>query len=124
MAAWTSFRGDTLAIPVAVKNAATGAATDLTGWLVWFTVKRNYADPDSQSVFQARSDDMSGGVVITEPPTLGQITATLPASATLGWPDSPSNLVYDVQGKDTSGNIRTVDSGTICVTPDVTRSTF
>ena len=128
MATRTVFRGDTLQFVVQVLQVPLGFPPDtppqvvnVTGWTFWFTVKKYFADPDNVAVFQGKSTDGSGTVTITDAPN-GKVTLTLPASATLNYPDSVVQLVYDVQGKDTSGNIYTVDSGSVSVSPDVTRA--
>lgn len=129
MGDFSMFRGDTFPIQVQVTKVPVGSPpgtppvpVDVTGWKFWFSVKRYYADPDNQAVFQTNSTDGTGAIVFTTP-TAGIITCTMPALATVNFPDAVTQLVYDVQGKDLSGNVSTVDVGTIEVTPDVTRAT-
>ncbi len=132
------FRGDTLVWAVqVVQDPISGAYStslapgvpppgqvpaNVTGWTFWFTAKRHYLDPDNQAVWQGGTASPLTGVVVTSPLS-GRLTATMPPAQTIGFPDGSSTLVYDVQGKDGSGNIFTVEFGTIVVNPDATRAT-
>ena len=119
-------RGDTLLVPVQVLAVPSGLPpdsqpqiVDITGWKLWFTVKKYLADPDSLAVFQGTT--VSGDVVITAA-TSGKALCTMPAISTRALPDGVTRLIYDVQGKDLTGIISTVERGVITVTPDVTRA--
>jgi hypothetical protein len=94
---------------------------NLTGFTVWFTAKPETALPDAQAVFALDSATL-GGVVLTTA-AVGIFTVTGSSLATIGFPDGPVRLRYDVQIKDTSGNVFTIETGRMVVTPDVTRST-
>lgn len=122
MATRTMFRGDTLAFTVQVNDPTTGAPRNLAGWKFYFTVKRFAADPDQNAVFQDNTASGSGAVAIVAPAALGQVAVSMPAAKTVLFPDTPTTLVYDVEGIDASGNVSTVEGGTIKVTPDVTRA--
>lgn len=119
MGAFTLIRGDTLLLDVQVKK--NGVPVDITGWKVWFTVKRNFPDADNNAVYQANSTDGSGDVTITSS-TQGKVTVRMPALKTFAFPDGMTKLIYDVQTKDASGVTATVDVGTVTVSPDVTRA--
>ena len=119
-------RGDTFIFQVQVLQPPAGAPpgtppvpTNITGWFLWFTAKYTYVDPDSRAVSALTS--ASSAVTITQPVS-GTVVITMPPIATYAFPDGPVKLVYDVQGKDTSGNIYTIETGTITVYPDVTRA--
>lgn len=118
MADYTMTRGDTLRLVSTARNA-NGSALNLTGYKVWFTVKKNYADPDNIAVHQASSTDGSADVAIADPPS-GVIDLRMPALKTYGFPDVAVKLLYDVQIKDALGNVQTAEKGTITVEPDVT----
>jgi hypothetical protein len=115
-------RGDTLQLAIQVLQD-NGAPQNLTGFTVWFTAKYTVYDADLRSVFALDniSPGGNGGVVLTFP-TIGEFTVTGPAVATQGFPDGVVTLVYDVQVEDASGNLTTVETGTLAVNPDVTRS--
>lgn len=110
------YRGDNFVLEVQV--AKNGIRQDITGWFMWFTAKYAYPDPDSCAVTQRTTTD---GIVFTDPAN-GKATITVPPLATRNFPDGRVTLVYDVQVKDLSGAIWTVESGTLTVAPDVTRA--
>jgi hypothetical protein len=114
-------RGNTLQLELIVRDGRTTAPRDITGWLIWFTVKRYVSDPDNVAVFQARSDDGSGAVDIVQP-LIGAVNLTMPALATRGFPDTPTTLTYDVQARDGLGTVVTVEEGSIRVEPHATAS--
>lgn len=121
-------RGDSLIFNVQVLLPPTNlppsvpvvpVAQNITGWTMWFTLKNNFQDPDSVAVSQLKS----GGAGITFlQPLIGLAQVNMPAQATVGFPDAPVVLFYDVQAKDLSGNIYTVETGTVTVNPDLTRA--
>lgn len=130
----TMARGDTLNIVAQVfKNPVTGqyaagdvgsppsgfAPVDITGATLWFTAKNNLADTDLQAVAQVST--VNGGIVITNAPS-GQFKVQMLPQATLQFPDAEVDLFYDIQLEDTTLNVATVMSGTLTVTPDVTRA--
>lgn len=112
------FRGDSLVFGVQVIRD--GIPQDISGWRMWCTVKYFVQDPDNRAVVQL--DSTTTGIDFTDPP-IGKAEIAMPASATLFFPDGVVSLVYDVQVKDLLGRIFTVESGTIAVSPDVTRAT-
>lgn len=118
MAALVMFRGDSFPYEFQIKRNE--VPVDLTGFTLWWTAKRYVSDPDQQAV--SRLDNgLLGGVTIVDA-LQGKVRAVMPASATLLFPDTASNLFYDLQMKDLSGVVTTVDSGTIAVSADVTRT--
>jgi len=89
-----------------------GAVIDITGWKVFFTLKRYYSYGDSKAVIkkdiETHYDPINGKTKI------------------ILLPDDTENLIrgtyyYDIQVKRAEQNILTVLSGTIEVKPDVTR---
>jgi hypothetical protein len=124
-------RGDTLVFDLQVFQPIAGTSqqvpANITGWFVWFTVKRYVQDADNMAVAAVTTTPTSvppGGSITIVDAFSGKLEVTMPAAATLLLPDGgTTKLVYDVQVKDLLGRIFTVDAGTIAVTPDVTRAT-
>jgi hypothetical protein len=122
-------RGDTLLftlqvlqpppLPPSTPSDGIQLPTNITGYTMWFTVKYYVTQPDSQAVWQSGNVLPLTGIIFTQPLS-GIAQVTMPPIATRRFPDGPVALVYDVQIKDTAGNIFTVESGTITVNPDVT----
>jgi hypothetical protein len=88
-------------------------------------VKRTVSDPDQLAVAAVTTTPTSiplGGGITWVARTAGQALVTVPALATRSFPDGRVRLEYDVQGKDPSGNIFTVEDGAVIVRPDVTNA--
>jgi hypothetical protein len=125
----TMSRGDTFVLDIQVFQAPQfgsppGAPTppqDVTGWFFWFTAKYQVNDADSMAVSQLTNASPSTGITFIQP-TIGRVRCIMPAVATRSFPDGPVQLVYDVQAQDLLGNISTVESGTLTVNPDTTRT--
>lgn len=117
-------RGDTFIFDLVIPEDATDSCSppkNLTGYEVWFTAKEHYGIPDSQASIRLGTLLPLTGVVITSAYE-GKVRVTVPATATVNFPDTSMTLFYDVQIKDTLGQIFTVESGTLTVEPDVTRA--
>jgi len=88
-----------------------GVPKDITGWTVFFTVKKNVGDLDTDAVIKkeitTHTDPTNGK---TEIPVLD--TETDPLDGV---------YFYDVQYKDTLGIIKTVMLGNMTFVKDVTR---
>jgi len=88
-----------------------GVPKDITGWTIFFTVKKKVEDDDADAVIKkeitTHTDPMNGK---TEIPILD--TETDPLDGV---------YFYDVQYKDTLGIIKTVMLGTMSFLKDVTR---
>lgn len=103
----TFYRGDTVNINITVK-------ADLTGSTLFFTMKtvpdNDLTDTSAliKSTVTTHTDPVNGKSVI-------QLTPTDTNNAT------PGPYVYDVQLKDSLGNISTLLSGKVKVLADVTR---
>jgi len=113
-------RGDTFKLRVDVKDQF-GASKNITGFKVWFTVKNQVNEPDTLAVFKAASDDGSGHVTIVNA-SLGQVRCVMPSLFTQQLADAETVLFYDVQLRDASDEIITIEKGQLLVEPDVTRS--
>lgn len=116
-------RGDTLIFDVQVFKLPPYECVpeDITGWTFWFTAKEHFAVPDATASIRLGTALPLTGVALLSVGE-GKVRITVPAFATSNFPDTPETLVYDVQGKDLLGNIRTVEDGTLEVRPDVTRA--
>jgi hypothetical protein len=113
-------RGDTERLRVTVTRD--GSAVDLTaaGTVLWFTVKRNYSDSDSQAVIKKNSGAL-GGIAATG--TTGEAIITFVEGETDGV-SITTRYHYDVQLVSGSNpvSVETVVKGEISWDGDVTRS--
>lgn len=91
---------------------------DITSATLWFTAKYNFADPDQASVIEVKT----GSGIVHTTPTSGNFTVTTPPIDTIAFPDSRVDLDFDIQLKDASGNIFTLEGGLLEVIPDITRA--
>ncbi len=107
------YRGDTLRYKLTFKNADTKEPIDLTGASVWFTLKENVNDPDSEAAIQVHTENHLD-------PTNGKTEIVVPASETNNL--EIKTYFYDFQLVDAQGNVSTVMSGKVKVLPDITRS--
>lgn len=102
-------RGDDQILALEFKQD--GVAKDITGWTVFFTVKKKIDDDDNNAVIKkeitTHTDPTNGK---TEIPILDTETNSLKGV-----------YFYDVQYKDTSGNIKTPMLGKMTFIEDVTR---
>lgn len=127
MGTLTMTRGDTKTVTETIQpkdalgNQVLGA-NGIAGWSFWMTAKYDAGDADSAAVFQKVPINWTANTNGNQT-TAGVATCTLNPSDTSALPPYQVTLVYDVQAKDTSGNIFTIDSGTLTVTPDVTIAT-
>jgi hypothetical protein len=121
MTEFTMYRGDSATFDVAVVDAA-GAALNLTGTKLWFTVKRWISDLDSHAIVQKTSDSAGQVTLADQTADPGKATIkVLPAdTASLG--ADTTTLVWDVQILDGAGEMHTVADGSLTVKPDVTRA--
>jgi hypothetical protein len=107
-------RGDSLIFRITLTYLDTGLPVSLVGMTIWFTLKKNINDADSAAIIKKQFHNFSS-------PTLGIATLNC------GTPTDTNNLLgkyfYDIQYKDSSGDVRSPDEGTINFTRDVTRTT-
>lgn len=104
------YRGDDKTFNFTFKYS-NGAAVDITGWTIFFTVKEKEADSDDDAKIATEvtsHTDASGGL------------------STLSITDSDTNLTpkkyyYDFQVKKADGLIRTLVKGDFTVLTDITR---
>ena len=112
-------RGDTKLVQVTLSNLT---ASGLAGYSFWFTVKNDVSDLDAAAVIQKSGAEFAV-VANGDATTPGVVTCKLDPADTAGLPDYLVSLPYDVQVKDSLGNITTVASGHLKVSPDTTRAT-
>ena len=110
-------RGDSRLISVSIFQSDGITPFNLTGCEVWFTVNansNNTADNDTSAVISIKN------AAITNP-TLGVATLQITNAMTQDIP--PGTYYYDVQLKDASGNITSLQQNQFLIVADVTRST-
>ena len=93
-----------------------GAAVNLTGAVIWMTVKVRQTDPDPGIV---QLSTTGGGVVITGDPLDGKATAMIDNTVTENL-DVPASLYYDVKVKESSGVYSTPIFGMLVLNAPIT----
>lgn len=113
----TIYRGDSKTWNITFTDSA-GAAINITGYTVFFTVKKknSYTDDtvDTAAIVQKN-------ITVHTAPATGQTQVALQPSDTSSV--TPAVYVYDMQLKDTSGTILTFITGNFTISADVTRRT-
>lgn len=113
-------RGDSKTLRFTVSNLP---PTGLEGYTFWFTAKLQVADADGAAVFQKTSAHSDFTVVTVGSDTVpGVVTVQLQPADTASQPDYVVVLLWDFQVEESTGYVTTADSGTLTITPDVTRS--
>jgi hypothetical protein len=104
-------RGDTKPYTIYFEDED-GMDINITGWTIFFTAKINIDDSDDDAKIKktiiSHTDPINGET---------QILLTSTDTADVG------NYVYDIQYKDTAGNIRTVMEGMLVIAQDITQRT-
>lgn len=109
-------RGDTLVIDLTVTRNA--AAVNLTGASLWMTAKTDFSGADPGQ-FQKT---VGVGITITNAAGgLAQIVVAPADTDAVG--ATTTTFKYDIQLKEASGRVSTIQIGLLTVEPDVTRST-
>ena len=106
------YRGDSKTINMSFKDN-TGNPIDLTGATIWFTVKRNPMDLDSNAVIQKEITSHTDA-------TNGLSTISLAPTDTNDLEIRSYN--YDIQLVDSIGKVTTIIVGTFKLLLDITRS--
>jgi hypothetical protein len=96
----TISRGDDQTVTFTVTQAD-GSVQDITNWTFKFTVKESVDDAIADAMFQKTTG--GGGIALTTPLS-GILDVTIAAADTSGL---AGHYIYDLQGTDGSGNIRT-----------------
>ena len=97
-----------------VRQDGDGAAVDITGYTYFFTMKTLRDDTDADALIQKV-------VTAHTDPTNGKTTISIDAADTASI--APGAYFYDIQEKDTSGNIMTWTSDTFQLEQDITVTT-
>lgn len=98
-----------------------GTALDLTAAKLWFTVKDDQMDLDSQSKLQLISDD-TDQIEITDAVN-GAFTVKFRGTGAKSTADLEGEWLYDIQVLLAAGTIITLSRGAIEFLPDITRAT-
>jgi len=80
-----------------------GVSNDITDFEFWLTLKESFDDTDAQAVLQYHT---KAGDYLGDDPTHGIVYLMIPAVATKA--AIPGLYLYDLQAKDTSGQISTI----------------
>lgn len=108
------YRGDTKTINLTFTNSS-GSAIDISGWIVFFTVKlrSDNSNDDTNAVIQK---DISAHDNAANGETSFTLTTT-DTDLQIG------SYIYDIQIKDTDDDIYTITVGTFTVNQDITKRT-
>lgn len=109
-------RGDSREITINILQSDGVTPFNLTGCEVWFTVNANTdntADNDSSAVIAVKTSEFTN-------PSAGVATLQLTNAMTQYIP--PDTYFYDVQLKDSMGNITSLQQNEFSVIADITRS--
>ena len=104
-------RGETKIVTGTIEQD--GAALDITGASIAFSVKWAYTD--AANIFQLT---VGSGITVNSAPA-GTVTITIAASNTSTLPLSTVNLKYDIQLTEAGGNVYVVARGDLVVEPNV-----
>jgi len=114
----TRKRGDTVILPFTATHGS--GVLNLTGAELWFTAKDGIKDNDVDAIIQKT---IGNGITV-----LSAIAGTLevkiePADTEeINIAGSEKSFVWDLQVKTADDDVYTLDSGTLTLTPDVTRA--
>jgi hypothetical protein len=111
-------RGDSHTITGQVTTDS-GSQVDISGWTIWFTVKRRWQDSDGQAVL---IETTGGDVNIIDGPN-GRFTISIAPTDFASVPNAErTDLLYDVQIKNGTA-IQTLAQGRLTLLGDVTYAT-
>lgn len=111
----SAYRGDTVSFPLTFKDKD-GNPVDITGWIIFFTLKEEIDDVDNDSAAK-----ITKTITDHDDPTNGETSLKLLSSDTYDL--DKVNYKYDFQYKTSSGDIKTFLSGSFKFNKDVTRRT-
>lgn len=109
-------RGDTNVYDLRVIRQ--NAPVNLTGVKMWFTLKDDRNDPDSEALIQVNNIDDPSQVYYTQP-TAGRAQIALLPGDTVALVDNA--FYYDIQILETSGAVTTIANGILHLENDVTK---
>lgn len=105
------YRGDSREYSLSFTDSQ-GVKIDITGWKVYFTLKKNEVDGDSNA-------SVKKDVTEHEAPTEGKTKIVLASADTDNL--EPGEYHYDIQVKTANGSIMTVAKGRMAIKVDITR---
>ncbi len=110
------YRGDTKVFNLSFKDSV-GAAIDITGHELWFTMKRTVTDADGEAVLQKKTVFPAGS-------ESEDGTGTLTLDSTDTGDIDPGTYFFDIQKviPENPPVVATLMSGKISVLPDITRN--
>lgn len=111
-------RGDTITLAVGPVLKGDGTVQDITGHSLRFTAKVRKDDADVAAPIAGST--AGGQITITDGPG-GLAVVAIPAAQTDGFL-TDRTLHWDLQIADPGGTVKTLDSGKLIVTRDVTRT--
>jgi hypothetical protein len=103
-------RGDTTSYTLNFSNEQ-GQPINITGWVLYFTLKQSWQLPDSQASLQKTITNHSD-------PTNGITTLQISHADTYSL--YPRDYDFDIEAVDTSGNVYTILRGKFTIDYDVT----
>lgn len=110
-------QGDDEVLDITVR-AANGTASDLTGWTLWFYVKRSKTDADEDALLKKTTGD---GIAHTAPESGGLATVTIDAdeTASLVAGDTNKELYWVCQGQGPDSKVITLARGRMVIQADL-----
>ena len=123
MASLTLRKGDDQVIRGAVtdRDPQSPQPVDITGWTIWFSVKRKYPDADGAAVLVKKT---GAGITITDAGG-GKFAITLVPADLASIPNAQrSHFRYDVQVRNEHLKIHTLGDGDLTVLGDITVTTI
>jgi hypothetical protein len=106
------YRGDSYPLEITVKDSATEAAIDITGYSFIMTVDTEKYPTDALT----KLFDVAG--VLDADPTTGKVSFT---PTTIDTDQDVGTYYYDIQMTDVSGNIRTIVKNDFKIVQDITK---
>lgn len=107
----TTYRGDTLNLPISMVNTDTGEPQDITGWTFYFTLKSKIGNADADA-------EVKKDVSLHSNPTGGQTAIELTASDTA---NLLGQYTYDIEFLKPDGTVTTIVEDKITFLQSVTR---
>jgi len=114
---YTVYRGDTFTerlVFTSIDSNGVVTPIDITGWTIFFTIKKSKTDADTSAVIRVTLSDDS----FATSPELGIALVEVPAS---DLDDLLGMYYYDFQMKTLDGKVYTILEGTITFVADISR---
>ncbi len=118
----TMIRGDSRTIRGTLKHPVTNLALDISGFVIWFTVKRRYRDLDASAIIRKSTDGAIGGIIVPDATNGTFFVSILPENTNTLESKDLIELIYDVQIITAAGLIQTVARGKFVVKGEITQA--